>query len=259
MVAVTGTVFDLRWQASEEILEVEMHDGAVVVSGPLIPDELKLRAQERLTVNARAQTINIRRVAAEPEPAAAPLPGADGAESPARQAPPNRLELARAAPSGSVARPSVLGLAELLAAGQPAAVLARAETRGIDWCLANASSDDLAALADAARYGRRIALAERALLSTRQRFPGTRKAREATFFLGTNAEASSPSDAVRWYDQYLKEDGAGTYAREALGRELALLRQLGGNGRARPAAEDYLRKYPTGPYASVARSIIDGQ
>jgi len=251
VITVTGTTFDARWTASEEVLEVEMHEGSVVVSGPLPAGQLNLRAHERLTVRARENEAVIRRMDDDAAKAlSGEAPEAAGSSNTAQDETPPALA---ASPKGSEAP---LGLSDLLSAGKPGEVLSRAEARGIDWCVANSSVEDLAALADAARYGLRDRVARRALTALRERFPRSPRAHDAAFFLGRIAESGSPGDALRWYEKYLEEDRSGLYARDALGRKLVLVQQVSGNEKARPVAEEYLRRYPTGTYAKVARAVL---
>jgi TolA-binding protein len=145
----------------------------------------------------------------------------------------------------------------LIAHGEFAAVIAEAEKRGIDHILEKAGAEDLTALADASRYTRRGDLARQALLRLRSRFPGTMRASEAAFFLGRLAEVlSSPGDAVVWYETYLEESAHGPYAGEALGRKIALLARSD-RGRASGAARQYLERFPQGPQAKVAKSLLE--
>src|SRR5260221_3725381 len=243
---VTGTMFDMHWSPSEELLEIEMHEGSVIVTGPLPAGQLNLRAHEKLTVRARENEAVIRRMDDDLGKLQA-SDGADTATSPNAVA--GEAPSPQAAPKGSQSAPGSLGLADLLSAGKPSEVLSRAEARGIDWCVTNASVEDLAALADAARYGLRDRIARRALIALRERFPRSPRARDAAFFLGRIAESGSPSDGLRWYEKYLEEARSGLYARDALGRKLVLVQHVSGNEKARPVAEEYLRKYPTGTYA----------
>jgi TolA-binding protein len=124
--------------------------------------------------------------------------------------------------------------------------------------LDKASSDDLLALADAARYRRRMDLARDALLAERRRFPDSPRALDAAFLLGRVEEASDSGirRALEWYDAYLMRAPTGTYASEALGRKMTLTSKLEGPARARPVAEEYLRRFPSGTYAGPARAFM---
>jgi hypothetical protein len=145
-----------------------------------------------------------------------------------------------------------------LAAGELDRILAEAERAGVKATLDKASSDDLLALADAARYRRRTDLARDALLAERRRFPDSPRAIEASFLLGRVEETSDRrlAKAIEWYDDYLMRSPTGTYASEALGRKMTLASRLWGSSRARPVAEEYLRRFPNGTYAGPARAFV---
>jgi TolA-binding protein len=145
-----------------------------------------------------------------------------------------------------------------LAAGQLDRILAEAERAGLKATLDKAPSDDLLALADAARYRRRMDLARDALLAVRRRFPDTPRSLDAAFLLGRVEEASDRGvdRAIEWYDEYLTRAPKGTYASEALGRKMTLMSKQGGSAGARPVAEEYLRRFPAGTYAGAARAFV---
>jgi hypothetical protein len=187
----------------------------------------------------------------------------------ARRAPAPPVEIPRseaASPSRSRADKPAGGRAitrrswaAALAAGDVDGVLADAENLGLAAALAEASSNDLAALADAARYRRRDDLAHRALLAQRERFPQTARAHDAAFLLGRLEDAApgGAGAALRWYRQYLEEAPAGAYASEALGRKMIAVERLEGARAAGAVAEEYLRRFPGGTYAGAARAIRD--
>ena len=146
--------------------------------------------------------------------------------------------------------------APALAAGDWNRILKLATQHGLDRTLAERSSEDLALLADSAHYLRRDDIAQKALLAERQRFPGSTRAKDAAFLLGRIAEAKAggASEALGWYERHLKEAPNGTYASEALGRKMTALARLHGDAAARPVAEEYLWRYPSGTYAQAARA-----
>ena len=147
--------------------------------------------------------------------------------------------------------------AELLAAGHWDRILADVDREGIDAALESASSEDLLALADAARYRRRVDLARAALLAQRRRFPGSARALDALFLLGRVEELSTDgaARAISFYDDYLARAPQGGYAAAALGRKMILTNDLGGPSKARPIADEYLRRFPSGSYAGSARAL----
>jgi hypothetical protein len=141
-------------------------------------------------------------------------------------------------------------------------IVREVEEHGSVRCLRELPSDRLAALGDAARYAGQAELARRALIAQRERFAGTRAAEEAAFLLGRLAEDSHEprATALGWYDLYLDEAPRGAYAAEALGRKLLLIdaEAAAPPETVRGIARDYLERYPTGPYASRARAILEG-
>jgi hypothetical protein len=240
-VRVTGTAFDVRWSQQDQVFELAMKSGSVVVTGPLVGNGLTLRAGQRMLGKKGGVTVDGREA-----PRAAVALKAPEAADPAKQS---------AAPVAAATKPAGSDWAKQVAQGNFNAVLAEAEQRGLDRTIASASLADLSALADAARYARRSDLARRALIAKRQRFAGSGSAREAAFFLGRLAEDNG-GGALEWYDRYLSESPRGAYASQALGRKMMLVYQQRGEAAAAPIASDYLGRYPAGPYASAARKIV---
>ncbi|MES1210129.1 MAG: FecR family protein [Pseudomonadota bacterium] len=257
VVRVTGTVFDVAWSRDHEQLDVWLKKGSVVVSGPLVEGGVAVGRDQHLTLRPTDHRIVLENgveIPGDAPPAAASPPPAS--PSPPQQQPDQRVDRA-----AGLDRPARLdrfdkSWGRRLAEGDFEAVIAGAERRGMGDVLARGSPADLAALADAARYTRRGDLARRALLAERARFAASAAAREASYFLGVLAEDQGAwRDALSWYARYRRDDPAGTYAAPALGRTLVLEARRQGNPAARADAEDYLRRYPTGPYAPAARQI----
>ena len=157
-------------------------------------------------------------------------------------------------PSAARANTDAHSWTRQVAEGHFDAVLEQAERRGWERTLSNGSLEELAALADAARYAGRSSVAKRVLLAERQRFPGSRAAQDAAFFLGRIAEDSG-AGGIDWYERYLSESPQGVYASQALGRRMMLIYKQRGPGAASAAAVDYLARYPNGPYAAAARKL----
>jgi TolA-binding protein len=268
VVRVTGTVFDVAWSRDREQLDVWLKKGSVVVSGPLVEGGVAVGRDQHLSLRPTDNRIVLENGAPAPAGAPARLP-ADTAPSPqhpagaldrpevVEQPEPQPEPIIRAdrrdSPPG---RPQDKSWGRRLAQGDFEAVIAGAERRGVTSVLAHGSPADLAALADAARYTRRGDLARRALLAERARFAGSAEAREASYFLGVLTEDQGAwREALSWYARYRRDDPGGTYAAAALGRTLVLEARQQGNEAARADAADYLRRYPTGPYAPAARQI----
>jgi FecR protein len=267
-IQVTGTAFDVDWR--EERLRLDLHAGSVVVRGPLITDGLHLRAGQRLVADARARTFSVEEIGDPLVPGARPA-GEDRATDPharsvdaspaSSAAPPDgsaRGEASGAREQGTSAR-NAASWRELVARAEFVEVVKQAEARGLGASIAETPLAELAALADAARYVGRNDVARRALVAERERFPGSPEARSAAFLLGRLDEAGAPAQAVAWYDRYLAESPSGPLAGEALGRKMLTLRKTSGTSGARPAAEEYLRRFAGGPFADAAEEIVGGR
>lgn len=161
VITVHGTAFTLEWNATTAHLGVHMLSGVVSVSGPVSGGEIVLRGGQTLSLNvggpAGPSPNSVTGADSRPAPTLAP-PAAAGTVSGGT---------ARAA---DTRRPGPSWNARL-ADGQAAEIVAEARRRGISKVLELGTSEDLAALADAARFERDPGLARRALLSQRRRFP----------------------------------------------------------------------------------------
>jgi TolA-binding protein len=256
LVRVTGTEFDMAWRADEQSLDVRMQKGSVIVQGPLAEGGVRLNAGEELVARVSDGELSIldgratKSTSAPPAAASPPAvqeadkqPSSPSVEGPSTQA--------------SVRAPAHPSWRSLMAHGDFASILDDAEHRGMSKVLAEASAQDLATLGDAARYAHRPDVAKRALLSLRNRYPGSVEARDAAFFLGGLAEGQDDSGATGWYDVYLRESGNGSYAPQALGRKMLLVEKSQGVKAARPLASELLSRFPGGPYESAAHKVLD--
>jgi ferric-dicitrate binding protein FerR (iron transport regulator) len=252
LVTVKGTVFTVSWDAAAEKFELRLRHGRVTVSGPVngktTGGEIDVQAGQRLRVDLpRGETVISDQ---------SPDELIDSPTAPAVH--PSEPRAERASPPRNLDGDHRWSAA--LAAGRLDRILAEAERAGVKTTLDRASSDDLLALADAARYRRRMDLARDALLAERRRFPDSPRSLDAAFLLGRVEEAtdSGLARAVEWYDVYLTRAPTGTYASEALGRKMTLTSRLDGASRARPIAEEYLLRFPNGTYAGPARAFVRG-
>jgi hypothetical protein len=263
-VQVVGTEFDVRWSGSEEVLDVHLHRGAVIVRGPLATGGLAMEAGQRLVANVKDGEIFLDASPTRPADTAAALLAEPGEApqptklpAPGHQAQRSRSIALHATPAPAVEEAS---WSKLIAQGDFRGVLADAERRGLDRTLSTGSPADLTALADAARYLRHGDLARRTYLAERDRFPRS-AGREAAFFLGGLSEDESgvtaTKAALEWYERYMAESPRGTYAPQALGRQMVLVHKLRGVASARPLASEYLSRFPDGPYAAPARKLLE--
>lgn len=261
LVTVKGTAFNLSWDPVNERFELMLRRGQVVVDGP-VAGGIPLHGRQHLViVLPRGETVitddSMSDEASRREPPSEPPAPPAGS---AVKRPRARQSLALA-PAAAPARPEARRWAELLAAGRWDRILAEADRDGVDATLASASSGDLLALADAARYRRRADLARAALLAHRRRFPDSATTLDTLFLLGRVEELSAGGGAraIALYDDYLARAPRGAYAAEALGRKMILTRGLDGPAKARPIADEYLLRFPGGSYAGAARVLAHGR
>ena len=267
LVTVKGTVFTVAWDPSSEHFELRLRRGRVVVSGPVSGGDIVLRAGQRLVVNLpKAETL----IDELPEEAVvesfdAPAPPALFPPPPTSQPPVARDKRTWASPFLTPAPATTANKLEgerrwthELAGGHWDRILADVERTGMAAALEGAGSEDLFALANAARYRRRTDLARAAFLAERRRFPASRHALDALFLLGRVEESAErgTARAIAWYQDYLVRAPSGAYAAEALGRKMTLTNELAGPADARPIADEYLRRFPRGSYAGSARALL---
>jgi hypothetical protein len=330
-IRVTGTVFNVKWSWTDELLDLRMDRGSVIVTGPLAPGGVTLTAGMRLTANPRSglaigrggvaaparvtsravsgggsrsglgsaattpMTDDLSDTPSDEEALAPESASSPSADLPSQIDPPAVFDdrfhgggrprgpaqirhhgtdrrpsrsLSGSAGAGRVSESSTAAGAawaawdRMLARGDVQGILDEAQARGTDRVLTNVSERDLSALADAARYGHRPSLARMALLSMRERFPRSAEARDAAFFLGGLAEdaagpgGSGQASALDWYERYLGESARGRYAAQALGRKMVMTQKLNGTEAAASVADEYLSRFPQGPYAAAARKLL---
>jgi hypothetical protein len=251
-VRVTGTAFDVSWSAQEQAFDLRMQSGAVIVTGPLAPSGIVLKAGQHLFGGVAEGRLTVEGVggfaaeaASNPTPVAAFEPPPLETRAPVTPTAP---------PAPPRASPETHAWTKQVAQGHFAAVLEDAERRGLERTLAGGSLEELAALADAARYLGRSQIAKRVLLAERQRFASSAPARDAAFFLGRIAEDSG-GGGIEWYERYVAESPRGPYASQAFGRKMMLLYKQRGAAAAKPVAAEYLGRFPNGPYAAAARKL----
>ncbi|HEY8944127.1 MAG TPA: FecR family protein [Polyangiaceae bacterium] len=259
-VVVRGTDFSVLWNSTREHFEVKLRSGSVAVRGPVVGDSLMLRPGQNLTVNLPKGEVVITEVRlrgseAVASPSALPVASATPAPSPGVVH--DSAESAPALPSARLAAPPRRQWRQAVANGQWDRILAEVDREGVGTILPTLSSDELFALADAARYRRRAELARTALLEQRRRFPGSPRSLDALFLLGRveEARAGGKALAIRRYDEYLAQAPAGTYAAEALGRRMILTKGVEGPASASLIAAEYLRRFPKGSHVEAARAL----
>ena len=259
-ITVHGTVFTAAWDESQQRLEVKMERGLVSVTGPVTNGPIAVRAGQALTVKLKRSQVLLRDldrddVLAQVDGDADVDVAAGAGAAPTVAPPPARTRVAALA--SKTARPRAgRSWTAALSAGDFDTILDEAE-RDIGHVLASRGTEDLAALADAARYRRHDDVARRALLAQRRRFAGSPRAADAAFFLGRLDEngGRGAAAALAWYERYLDEAPSGSYVAEALGRKMMAVEDIHGPAAARNVADQYLRRFPRGSYAGAARAL----
>jgi TolA-binding protein len=254
-VVVHGTAFSISWNAVSSRFDLQMESGVVSVTGPLSGGEIRLRAGQKLSITLAAH---------EDGGAPAIVTGSRVADLSAAAPAPSALpDPTIARPPDAVSQrpdrtPPANGWRAQLEEGRAAVIVAEAQRQGLGRVLDTADSEDLAALADAARYVGSDDIARTALHAQRRRFPGSKRAAEASFLLGRleDQSLSGAARALAWYDHYLIEAPSGAYASEALGRKMMVLERSGRHEDALAIARAYLHRFANGSYAHAASALV---
>ena len=232
-VTVTGTKFRIAFRAGDGSLRVSTEAGRVVVAGGCLEAPATVGAGESL------------------EPSCAPPEGPaanDTAVAPA------------AAPDATptIKVNQIERWRQLLAGGRLLDGLRAAERVSFNQVCRVATEKELLALADAGRFFGPSKRAVGALTALRQRFPGSPDARTAAFTLGRLAFESEHDygKAAGWFETYMREEPRGPLMGDAFGRLMEARLHAGDGAGARASAQQYLRRFPGGPYSSEAIGIL---
>jgi hypothetical protein len=269
-VRVTGTAFDATWDPSNEVVRVEVREGAVAISGCAMSAPRAVRAGESFHASCRDGRVDAF-APAEPRTLPAPIVVSHRPEEPPRLdvVPTPAIPARRIAPTppasspptptapeprDAAVSPPVTTWRDLATAGQYERAL---EAADFDLLCNTAPAPELLALADTARFAGRSDRAGQALQRVRARFGGTPEAATAAFQLGRLSfdHERRFADAAKWFEVYLAEQPRGPLGREAAGRLVEALHAAGSRAKARDAALRYLAAYPSGPHAELARTL----
>jgi hypothetical protein len=227
-VQVTGTEFYLSWDPSGQVLELALHQGSVLLSGPTVEGERAVRKGQFLRVEVPASERS------QPQGANNDRAEDDTPTTPESDA--ARLETF-STPSSEKGKgdPSTSNWQKALREGTPEEAVSAVKVAGPSRVLNSASSQQLWALSQSARLGGQPELARDALLALRTRH-GTRG--QTSYLLGKISadQLGADSQAITWFETYLKETPGGSLAEQAKGR-LAELQAGTAKGR-RAAARD---------------------
>jgi hypothetical protein len=265
IVRVTGTQFDVSWSPKEDRFELVLNEGQVELSGCGFAEGRKLVAGQTVRASCHDGAVQIAFGAtplrtggpvARTVPAPATSSVEDTSYGPASM--PASAPKSGSAPSlaASAAAPEA-DWKWLAQQGKYADALAAADRLGFGAQCARADAEALALLGDVARHARDPNKARQAYTLLRRRFAGTGQAGLAAFSLGVLEfdQWRAYGTAAAWFRTYIRENPRGPLVREARGRLMEASERLG-SAEARSLATDYLRDYPSGPYADLARRIV---
>ena len=246
-VTVNGTKFEMAFHAGTQALRVSTEEGRVTVAGGCLQAARTVSAGETFESSCPREA-----------------PGADGTSGQQAQAA-DEAQVAEEAPLAPALDPRGPGKVtrvdhwrELLAAGRLQDGLRAAERANFERVCRIATTKELLALADAGRFFGPSRHAVTALSTLRQRFPGSADAGTAAFTLGRIVfeNEHAYARAADWFETYLREQPRGPLMGDAFGRLMEARLRSGDGGGARASAEQYLRRFPEGPYASEARGVL---
>jgi transmembrane sensor len=268
-VHVTGTSFDVGWDPATEAFELRLAQGSVALSGPLVGERRPVRAGQTARVavaQGKLEILDTAAAAASAQAAAAGATPSAVAEMPGTRASAGDAAEHPAAPEPRASAGSMPGAGgngpgagwrELAAVGDYKQALGAAKAAGFERLCDSLSANDLSRLADAARLAGDVGSSADAYQALRRRFPRDPRAALAAFSLGKMDfdQRGAYASAAQWFAAYLAEQPDGALAQEAAGRRLEALHRAKDEAGARVAAAAYLRRYPDGPHAALAREL----
>jgi hypothetical protein len=259
-VVVVGTRFDVSWGPVDEAFRLVLHEGRVQVSGACLTEARTVIAGRDLRVSCRAGSEEVLEtdMSISHDPDSGP-PSASEASSagapPAARATERSRSNSGAYSSKSLDDPLAGGgWRDLAAAGRYADALALVERSGFGEACRRGTGEELLQLGDVARLAGNGSRARDAYLAARPKLVGGGR---SAYVLGLTAfdnERDFPT-AARWFETYLAEQPAGELRREASARRMEAWQAAGDRDRGRAAARDYLRDYPDGAQAAMARAL----
>ncbi len=266
LVRVTGTRFDVSWWPKEDQFELVLYEGQLELAGCGFAEGRKLVAGQTVRASCRDGAVEVAYSTAPLSSGA--LVARDGAlpmTSAVEDTSPDRAPMpGSGAKAGSVSPRASAPIAaeaewKLLAQqGKYAEAWAAVDRLGFGAECARANAETLALLGEVARHAGDPSNARQAYSLLRQRFAGTRQAAVAAFSLGVLEfdQWRSYGKAATWFRTYIQENPRGPLIREARGRLMEALHRSGSE-EARSLATEYLRDYPSGPYAELAQRIAE--
>lgn len=287
-ITVTGTVFDVSWIPTSQLFNINLHQGSVVVSGPVLTTDqliqkgqaLQVSISRRLarlseknsTVSSQEQLQVIKPALPQVHHRAIqdltnPLPREqrstpktdkkhhrDRPRIPSQVINKRSLHVKNDREKTSHERPYWKVYADQ---GKYKKALDSLSKGQFEALCNNLEAEDLLRLAEVARFAGNVDYGKKALLSLRSRFPRRREAYTAAYTLGRTLfdQQSNYLQAAHWFEVYIKEHPSGPLANESLGRLMEAQQKAGLISKARRTAQRYLEKYPRGAHSDIAKEL----
>jgi transmembrane sensor len=254
-VTVHGTKFRVAWDEAEEVMDLHVEEGKVLVRGGGIEAKgIGVVSGNHLRADRKKKKVTIEPCEKKHDAgkAQAPLPASQETQTVVEGQEEESTDLGGAL--GRCQKEWKL----LIKQGKYSEAMKVARKAGIEKLTLVLSLTDLWQLAGAARYAEDAEAARKILLAVRDRFAKTPKAKIAAFLLGKVAVEMEkrPAEGAVWFKVYLQEDPGGPLAEEALGRLADAYADCGRKEDAGAAARKYLEKYPDGIFADMARKLV---
>jgi transmembrane sensor len=247
-VRVTGTRFSLDWDQQHELFSVTMEKGSVEISGPLLAETRALRAGETFIASVNEdRTEIVTHPRNRNEKQSDVTPPVEPAGRPTREIHGNQMIVVGASTKTDGSAPPATQSLTL----QPT-------KKHRDICDGLDPTDHLEQ-ADASRLSGKVTQAAKQYAKIRRCFPESSSAVLSAFNLGKIAFDSQRDwdDAARWFNKYLQEQRGEGPVREAMGRLMEAYVNGQQPQKARAIAHRYLARYPDGPHAVYATSLIE--
>jgi TolA-binding protein len=286
-IVVTGTKFDVVWDAEADSLEVVMHEGQVMLVGCGFGEGRSLTVGQTARARckdssiavgygqhvefgsvseagsgssppgARADETSSAQAGVAPSEPAAPTGQVAGPNHPTAEGVSGGDGHAEPRPSTSASASPALDWRALAQAGSYAQARQAVEAAGFESTLAQLGPSDLMLLGEALRHAGALDKSAQTFVTLRRRFGGSNEASMAAFALGRlHFDARRAyGNAARWFSAYLKESPNGAFAREALGRLMEANFKGRNVAESERLARRYLKLYPAGPHAELATRI----
>ncbi len=250
LVRVTGTRFGVAWDAERDRFELDLQKGSVEVAGCVIGQGYAMRSGQRVTASCKRKQFDVGEAGTGAGTRTGAVTGT-GTGTGIGTGPGAGTGAGAAPGAGPESAVEVRDVRRVRRAVRPAPVVS------FEDACARADAEELTELADSARRSGDFEREGHALRMLRRRFAGTERGALAAFALGRLEfdVYGEHRKAASWFATYVREQPAGALVREARGRLVEAKAVLGETVAAQRLAVAYLRDYPQGPHAELARSL----